>query len=255
MLNKNFRMIHSPAFQNMGSGSGSPRELFILPSSIEPNVLAAARAIFNPQNKRLVNVGTLTDTEHFESVNVSRNYPYENVESSSFSLYQKVISGDATYSASSTADINYFIIINDGQKTFCTDQPNELTTTDKIKSSNGDIHRTALLILGSGTTPPTEDDYKLENCNLKYKLLSCASTINFLDSKVSVTLTIQCIEDGIVNEIGLYTFQKGDVTAFSQNLCRMCMIGRKVLNTPVQIEAGKTYSFTYNVDLMLMNDL
>ena len=255
MLNKNFRMIHSPAFQNMGDGSSSSRELFILPVSIEPNELAAARAIFNPQNKRLVNVGTLTDTEHFESVNVSINYPYENVESSSFSLYQKVIKGNASYSTSSTADINSYITINDGQKTFCTDQPNELTTTDKIKSSNGNIQRTALLILGSGTTPPTEDDYKLENCNLKYKLLNCTNTINFLDSKVSVTLTIQCIEDGIVNEIGLYTFQKGDTIAFSQNLCRMCMIGRKVLNTPVQIEAGKTYSFTYNVDLMLMNDL
>ena len=255
MLNKNFRMIHSPAFQNMGSSSSSERELFILPRSIEPNVLAAGRAIYNPQNKRLVNVGTLTDTEHFESVNVNTNYPYESVESSSFSLYQKVVEGNATYSTSSTADINYYITINDGQKTFCTDQPNELTTTDEIRSSNAKIQRTALLILGSGTTPPTEDDYKLENCNLKYKLLNCTNTINFLDSKISVTLTIQCIEDGIVNEIGLYTFQKGDVLAFSQARCRMCMIGRKVLNTPVQIEAGKTYSFTYNVDLMLMNDL
>lgn len=254
MLNKNFRMIHSPAFQNMGSDS-SPRELFILPLSIEPDVLAAGRAIFNPQNKRLVNVANLTDTEHFESVNVNINYPYESVESSSFSLYQKVIEGNASYSTSNTADINYYITINDGQKTFCTDQPNELTTTDVIKSSRAGIQRTALLILGSGTTPPTEDDYKLENCNLKYKLLNCTNTINFLDSKSSVTLTIQCIEDGIVNEIGLYTFQKGDVTAFSQTRCRMCMIGRKVLNTPVQIEAGKTYSFTYNVDLMLMNDL
>ena len=254
MLNKNFRMIHSPAFQNTGSNS-SARELFILPTSIEPNTLAAGRAIFNPQNKRLVNVGNLTDTEHFESVNVSLNYPYQSVGSSSFSLYQKVIEGNASYSTSSTSDINYYITINDGQKTFCTDQPNELTTTDIIESSNAAVQRTALLILGSGTTPPTEDDYKLENCNLKYKLLSCTNTINFLDSKVSVTLTIQCIEDGIVNEIGLYTFQKGNVTAFSQTLCRMCMIGRKVLNTPVQIEAGKTYSFTYNVDLMLMNDL
>ena len=248
-------MIHSPAFQNIGTNTSAPRELFILPLSIEPDVLAAGRAIFNPQNKRLVNVGTLTDTEHFESVNVNMNYPYQEVESSSFSLYQKVIEGSASYSTSSTADINYYITINDGQKTFCTDQPNELTTTDKIKSSNAATQRTALLILGSGTTPPTEDDYKLENCNLKYKLLNCTNTINFLDSKVSVTLTIQCIEDGIVNEIGLYTFQKGNTTAFSQELCRMCMIGRKVLNTPVQIEAGKTYSFTYNVDLMLMNDL
>ena len=255
MLNKNFRMIHSPAFQNIGTNTSAPRELFILPLSIEPDVLAAGRAIFNPQNKRLVNVGALTDTEHFESVNVNMNYPYQEVESSSFSLYQKVIEGSASYSTSSTADINYYITINDGQKTFCTDQPNELTTTDKIKSSNAATQRTALLILGSGTTPPTEDDYKLENCNLKYKLLNCTNTINFLDSKVSVTLTIQCIEDGIVNEIGLYTFQKGNTTAFSQELCRMCMIGRKVLNTPVQIEAGKTYSFTYNVDLMLMNDL
>lgn len=254
MLNKNFRMIHSPAFQNIGSDS-SPRELFILPISIKPDVLAAGRAIFNPQNKRLVNVANLRDTEHFESVNVNNNYPYESVESSSFSLYQKVIAGNASYSASETADINYYITINDGQKTFCTDQPNELTTTDVINSSKAGIQRTALLILGSGTTPPTEDDYKLENCNLKYKLLSCTNTINFLDSKSSVTLTIQCIEDGIVNEVGLYTFQKGDTIAFSQTRCRMCMIGRKVLNTPVQIEAGKTYSFTYNVDLMLMNDL
>lgn len=254
MLNKNFRMIHSPAFQNTGSDS-SQREFFILPVSIEPNALAAGRAIFNPQGKRLVNVGTLTDTEHFENVNTNMNYLYQNVESSSFSLYQKVIEGNVSYRTSSADDINYYITINDGQKTFCTDQPNELTTTDVIKSSNAAIQRTALLILGSGTTPPTEDDYKLENCNLKYKLLNCINAINFLDSKTSVTLTIQCIEDGIVNEIGLYTFQKGDVTAFSQTLCRMCMIGRKVLNTPVQIEAGKTYSFTYNVDLMLMNDL
>ena len=109
MLNKNFRMIHSPAFQNMGDNTSAPRELFILPVSIEPNKLAAARAIFNPQNKRLVNVGTLRDTEHFESVNVNINYPYQDVESSSFSLYQKVIRGNASYSASSTADINYYI--------------------------------------------------------------------------------------------------------------------------------------------------
>lgn len=125
----------------------------------------------------------------------------------------------------------------------------------------------AFIILGSGTTKPTIDDYKLENCNLDYSVSEYKQSYNNVQQIANVSVTIiPNIDGGIVNEIGVYTLNTSSnnmlttdratiVTGNTEgykNCC--CMIARSVLANPITLEANKPYTFTYAIDYGRMTD-
>lgn len=125
----------------------------------------------------------------------------------------------------------------------------------------------AFIILGSGNTNPTIDDYKLENCNLDYSVSEYKQSYNSVQQIANVSVTIvPNIDGGIVNEIGIYTLNTESNSTLNsdratiitsntegyRNCC--CMIARSVLSNPITLEANKPYTFTYTIDYGRMTD-
>lgn len=125
----------------------------------------------------------------------------------------------------------------------------------------------AFIILGSGNTNPTIDDYKLENCNLDYSVSEYNQSYNNVQQIANVSITIiPNIDGGIVNEVGVYTMNTSDNSSLTndratiitgntegyRNCC--CMIARSVLANPITLEANKPYTFTYTIDYGRMTD-
>ena len=124
----------------------------------------------------------------------------------------------------------------------------------------------AFIILGSGNTNPTIDDYKLENCNLDYSISEYRQSYNSLTQIANVSITIvPNVDGGTVSEIGVYTMNSEDTDDFTgkdliitsdasdyRNCC--CMIARSVLANPITLEANKPYTFTYTIDYGRMSD-
>lgn len=125
----------------------------------------------------------------------------------------------------------------------------------------------AFIILGSGNTNPTIDDYKLENCNLDYSVSEYKQSYNSLTQIANVSITIVPNGDSnIVSEIGVYTMNTERMTDTSANYASIitsdtseytnccCMIARSVLANPITLEANKPYTFTYTIDYGRMTD-
>ena len=104
------------------------------------------------------------------------------------------------------------------------------------------------LFVGTGDTAETAEDYKLANAvELAVTAASCQHADN---GKTFVTRTFQNNTESAVTikEVGLYVFRCAGAV---DN--RVVMIGRKVLDTPVTINVGDVYTFTYSVDLSEIN--
>lgn len=137
--------------------------------------------------------------------------------------------------------------------------------TEKISISG--YYCNSFIILGSGNTNPTIDDYKLENCNLDYSVSDYKQSYNSLTQIANASITIVSNVDGnTVSEIGVYTMnteqyddnmsrQASIITSNAsgyRNCC--CMIARSVLANPITLEANKPYTFTYTIDYGRMTD-
>ena len=104
------------------------------------------------------------------------------------------------------------------------------------------------LFVGTGDTAETVEDYKLASAvELAVTAASCLHADN---GKTFVTRTFQNNTENAVTikEVGLYVFR---CTGNVDN--RVVMIGRKVLDTPVTLEVGDAYTFTYSIDLSEIN--
>ena len=99
-----------------------------------------------------------------------------------------------------------------------------------------------ILFVGSGDTPPTSDDYKLENA-VELKVLT-ASCIHYANGRTIVSREFfnNTDENVTIKEIGCYIFIN------SSPHQPLVMIARKVLPNPVVIPEGQNYTFTYTID-------
>ena len=257
MLNKNFKAIHS-AVPVTCYDYGIKSATVYLPGDSSTASMNITRTIVNPQNRRIVGFST-TDEDKIccNAATTATNY----LSAGTFSL---VPESNVSYYTNSSWSMVLTFVTNDGARTFCSDQPEEITTTDAILTyDNSAIPYSScpFIILGTGTTPATADDYRLENCNLNYKVVTCTSSFDAKNAISTTNLTIQANEDGDVSEIGLYTASAArgrgsapSTVALSSTVARICMVGRKVLDTPIHIQAGKVYTFSYTIDFMLMSD-
>lgn len=125
----------------------------------------------------------------------------------------------------------------------------------------------AFIILGSGNTNPTIDDYKLENCNLDYSVSEYKQSYNSFTQIANASITIvPNVDSETVSEIGVYTMctesmadtnptQASIITSdVSDYVNCCCMIARSVLANPITLEANKPYTFTYTIDYGRMTD-
>lgn len=108
------------------------------------------------------------------------------------------------------------------------------------------------LVCGSGSTPVTYDDYKLENIltDTQAQGVKIEGDYNPVYNEETdswsrtVSRTFLANEDLVINEIGVY---QGCTYEYEKR--QLVMVYRKVLDTPIEVPAGAnfTISFTTNI--------
>ena len=121
--------------------------------------------------------------------------------------------------------------------------PNNDQSTDIVSIS----FNYPILCVGSGTTAPAREDYKLESCltdltpgNYTFSILGlgrCNISCQFINSTEV---------DTTVNEVGLYV--RGGNSSNGQAFSTCIMVARNVLDTPIVIGAGQTATVNYTID-------
>lgn len=107
-----------------------------------------------------------------------------------------------------------------------------------------------VLFVGTGDTPVTAEDY----CLAEAKELSVtgASCVHSSNEKTAITRTFvnETGEDVTIKEVGAYIFFTGyGNTGNGSYNYPVVMIGRKVLDEPVTMAVGDSYTFTYIIDM------
>ena len=264
MLTRNFYNIgFTPAFINMNSVADSRCSFIPLNDSYKK----LARTVLNSDGKRIIG-RNCTVTEANEDISSkmpdyseSDQYGYAHNAFYPFMLASTQVGTNGTgilaYTGLKTANNTTLPKLNTDQ--FKTGY------TEKIQITGYNCN--AFIILGSGNTNPTIDDYKLENCNLDYSVSEYKQSYNCLTQIANVSITIvPNVDGGTLNEIGVYTMNtetNADTylsytsivtsdTSDYKNCC--CMIARSVLDNPITLEANKPYTFTYTIDYGRMSD-
>lgn len=114
-------------------------------------------------------------------------------------------------------------------------------------SSAGHMNRLGMLV-GTGDTPPTKDDYKLAS----QVVLDSAPTdsITFVNG-TTIKLVKEFINNTessvIIKEVGVYILS---CSGYGSSQTIQCyLIARKLLDQPVEIAVGSNAVFTYNIDM------
>ena len=124
------------------------------------------------------------------------------------------------------------------------------------------------LVVGSGTTPVTDDDYKLDSPITTLTAVSATTSCktdntraNLSPTSFTVTTTYRNDTEApvTVNEIGIMipVGYKISGTGSNKNALSSCLIYREVLETPVTIEPNqlRTFSIATDVATILKNSL
>lgn len=123
------------------------------------------------------------------------------------------------------------------------------TNSNKITStSNRQLRFNGfVLFVGTGETAEVASDYQLKTpVELSVTNASCTHTA-YNQTLVKRTFQNNTANAVTVKEVGLYLFaHQGSST--ETDFYPIVMLGRKVLDVPVTLEVGDTYTFTYNLD-------
>ena len=102
--------------------------------------------------------------------------------------------------------------------------------------------------IGTGTTPPTIDDYCFSGDIIKDFTYSCSLTRNYDENGSSITALYTITNTGgtafTIGEIGLIANLGNDN---SSNITYFALLERTVLETPVTIEPGGVGQVTYTI--------
>ena len=264
MLTRNFYNIgFTPAYLDMFSPEYSHCSFIPLTNSDKKK----ARTILNTDNKRIIGYGcTVTEENEDSSSKLSYRACSESFSANSHCFLPFMLAA-TQMTRNGTGEMSATGLRTSGNTILPKLNTDQFKTgyTEKIYITG--YRCNAFIILGSGNTNPTIDDYKLENCNLDYSVSEYRQSYNSLTQIANVTITIVPNIDGsTVSEIGVYTMNTeiaSDTnnnytsiitsdTSDYQNCC--CMIARSVLANPITLEANKPYTFTYTIDYGRMTD-
>ena len=124
-------------------------------------------------------------------------------------------------------------------------------TTDPNASTNPNTFTGISIILGSGDTQPTTKDVKLSNDVTKNLSYIAGSTSKEESSEynklVSVTYKNNTANTVTVKEVGLM-MQETPSDVMSYSYYRKALLGRVVLDAPIVMSPGDTYTFTYIIE-------
>ena len=152
-------------------------------------------------------------------------------------------------------------------------QSSNITTTmipsrGQVSTTQQGISAQTTLVVGSGTTPVTDDDYKLDipittltavSATTSCKTDDTENTLSPTTFTVSTTYRNGTEAPVTVKEIGIMipVGYKYSGAGASQNALSSCLIYREVLETPVTIESGqlRTFSIATDVATILKNSL
>lgn len=99
------------------------------------------------------------------------------------------------------------------------------------------------LVLGTGTTPATVADIKLENVTEDYEIVTQTKAIplNFSSSMINITRVIQNTGNAplTISEVGLYA-------SYANAFTGAVMLAREVIE-PVTLQLGEKHSFTMDL--------
>ena len=125
---------------------------------------------------------------------------------------------------------------------FSTSQTRITSTSNRQLRFNGFV-----LFVGTGETAESATDYQLDTpVELSVTNASCTHTA-YNQTLVTRTFQNNTANAVTVKEVGLYLFaHQGSST--ETDFYPTVMLGRKVLDVPVTLEVGDTYTFTYNLD-------
>lgn len=111
-------------------------------------------------------------------------------------------------------------------------------------SNSSYTSNTLAMLVGTGSTSPTLDDYKLES---QIELTSGVDACRMDANSSIITLTREFINNTgapvTINEVGVYNVSCDRYTS------NIFLIGREVLDEPVIIDNGKSYTFSYFIDM------
>lgn len=118
------------------------------------------------------------------------------------------------------------------------------TGKDKLGTDYSDGAAGCYLLLGSGSTPPTIDDYKLEELVSNYTAITQTHTTfaEYGATAFVITRTIQnpsLAEPLTIKEVGL----------FGGTGQQLYMIAREILDEPIILQPGKKHAFTMTIAL------
>lgn len=162
----------------------------------------------------------------------------------------------ATNARDYTSDTSRFDYVVTTATNSFTDERTKYNWKDVIATNSNTISSTTnrqwrfngfVLFVGTGETAEAVTDFKL---NVPVELsVTNASCTHTAYNKTLVTRTFQnnTASAVTVKEVGLYLFaHQGSSTASS--FYPVILLGRKVLDVPVTLAVGDTYTFTYNLD-------
>ena len=104
------------------------------------------------------------------------------------------------------------------------------------------------LALGSSTTTPTFDDYSMEESDVTSQLTYINGVVARSIDKTILSLT-QVFKNETANPITINEIGLGYCYAYSATNKRAILLARKVLDTPVTMQPGETYNFTYSINV------
>ena len=143
-----------------------------------------------------------------------------------------------------------------------------IPSSGKVLTTTQGISDQTTLVVGSGTTPVTDDDYKLDVPITTLTAVSATTSCKSADtgdalSPTTFTITTTYRNDTeapvTVNEIGIMipVGYKYSGSGTSANALSSCLIYREVLETPVTIEPNqlRTFSIATDVATILKNSL
>lgn len=152
-------------------------------------------------------------------------------------------------------------------------QSSNITTTmipsmGQVSTTAQGISTQTTLVVGSGTTPVTDDDYKLDipittltavSATTSCKTDDTGNTLSPTTFTVSTTYRNDTEAPVTVKEIGIMipVGYKYSGAGTNRNALSSCLIYREVLETPVTIESGqlRTFSIATDVATILKNSL
>lgn len=126
-------------------------------------------------------------------------------------------------------------------------------TGDNTRSNNYCTNRKNgfVIFVGTGDTEVTAEDYCLDSAvELEVTGAFCYHSA-LRKTQVGRTFSNNTADAVTIKEIGLYMFTMNNFNFAVGNVENfpLIMIGRKVLTTPVTLEVGDLYTFTYEIDM------